>query len=396
MIAHTRGPEHDGGVAWEAAPALPEPDIHVDVDAARLWSESGCQAVTHPDAAVPARLVATVAGVVDRLDSYGAGVDERFGWRGLGALAERAATLLFRRSGRSSCGGGSRLLATADGWVAATLARPPIASCCRLGSASTPARHVSSATPSRGPRSRAVWRSASRQRWSSVRASSGWRARVSARSWHARRCCGCRWGMPRRVDLHGVRVVNLASLWAGPLAALVLARLGADVVCVESTGRPDGAWATPHWFDAMHTGQRSVASLDFRREEGVATLAALLAAADVVIEGSRPRCSSSSGSRRPSWSRRGPRCVGVDHRLRARSNGRDACRARGRRGGCRRSRRLGRWRSRVPRRRGRRPADRPRLRPRDPRRRHEWRSMASSTSRSPEWHPRWHRAMAIR
>jgi crotonobetainyl-CoA:carnitine CoA-transferase CaiB-like acyl-CoA transferase len=107
-------------------------------------------------------------------------------------------------------------------------------------------------------------------------------------------------------DMLGVRVVNLASLWAGPLAAHVLARLGADVVCVESTGRPDGARATPQWFDAMHTGQRSVA-LDFRRDDGVATLAALLAAADVVIEGSRPRALEQLGISAIELARRGPR-----------------------------------------------------------------------------------------
>src|SRR5918994_3697854 len=103
MIAHAPRPEHDAGDAWEAAPSL----LEADVDAARLWSESGCQALTHAEAAVPARLVATVAAVVDSLDGHGAGLDERFGARGLGALAERAATLRFRRSGRSSCGGGS-------------------------------------------------------------------------------------------------------------------------------------------------------------------------------------------------------------------------------------------------------------------------------------------------
>ena len=80
--------------------------------------------MTHPDAAVPGRLVATVAGVVDRLDEHGAGVGDRFGARGLGALSERAATLLFHRSGRSSCGGASRLVTAADGWIAVTLARP--------------------------------------------------------------------------------------------------------------------------------------------------------------------------------------------------------------------------------------------------------------------------------
>ncbi len=90
------------------------------------------------------------------------------------------------------------------------------------------------------------------------------------------------------LPLSGARVVNLAALWAGPLAADVLRRLGADVVNVESTRRPDGARATPAWFASLHAGQRSVA-LDLSDDRGVAGLAALLRSADVVIEGSRPR-----------------------------------------------------------------------------------------------------------
>jgi hypothetical protein len=304
MIAHTRRPEHDGGVAWEAAPPLPA--SHIDVDAARLWSESGCQAVTHPDAAVPARLVTTVAGIVARLDGQGAGVDERFGGRGLGALAERAATLLLRRSGRSSCGGGSRLLATADGWVAVTLARPTDRELLPawLGIDPGAACVVSNADPwSEVARDVAARESAEVVECASALGLACARVgEVEARPAVLRLPLGD--AAPR--NLHGARVVNLASLWAGPLAALVLARLGADVVCVESTGRPDGSRATPHWFDAMHAGQRSVA-LDFRREEGIATLAALLSAADVVIEGSRPRALEQLGISATDLVRRGPR-----------------------------------------------------------------------------------------
>ena len=49
----------------------------------------------------------------------------------------------------------------------------------------------------------------------------------------------------RRARSSGAIVVNLASLWAGPLAADVLARIGARVINVESTARPDGARHTP-------------------------------------------------------------------------------------------------------------------------------------------------------
>jgi hypothetical protein len=198
------------------------------------------------------------------------------------------------------------LLATTDGWVAATLARPADRELLPawLGIDPGAACVVSNAEPwSEVARRVAVRESAEVVECATALglACAGV-GEVVARPAVLRLPLGD--AAPR--DLHGVRVVNLASLWAGPLAALVLARLGADVVCVESTGRTDGARATPHWFDAMHIGQRSVA-LDFRREEGVATLAALLAAADVVIEGSRPRALEQLGISATELARRDPR-----------------------------------------------------------------------------------------
>jgi crotonobetainyl-CoA:carnitine CoA-transferase CaiB-like acyl-CoA transferase len=84
-------------------------------------------------------------------------------------------------------------------------------------------------------------------------------------------------------------VVDLSSLWAGPLCAHLLGRHGADVVKVESTVRPDGARSgPPSFYAALHAGHRSVA-LDFASTEGRARLRSLLLAADVVIEASRPR-----------------------------------------------------------------------------------------------------------
>jgi crotonobetainyl-CoA:carnitine CoA-transferase CaiB-like acyl-CoA transferase len=90
-------------------------------------------------------------------------------------------------------------------------------------------------------------------------------------------------------------VVDLSSMWAGPLCARLLGLAGADVIKVEATDRPDGARAgSRRFFDWLHGGHRSVA-LDFRAESGRRALAALLAAADVVIEASRPRALAQLG-----------------------------------------------------------------------------------------------------
>ena len=89
--------------------------------------------------------------------------------------------------------------------------------------------------------------------------------------------------------LQGLLVVDLSSLWAGPTCARLLTGAGATVVKVESATRPDGARrGNRDFYERLHAGQeeRSVA---FETAAGVAELRALLAEADVIIEGSRPR-----------------------------------------------------------------------------------------------------------
>jgi crotonobetainyl-CoA:carnitine CoA-transferase CaiB-like acyl-CoA transferase len=81
-------------------------------------------------------------------------------------------------------------------------------------------------------------------------------------------------------------VVDLTSMWAGPLCGHLLGRAGAVVVKVESPARPDGTrGGDPRFFDWMNGGKLGY-SVDFDRD--ATKLAALLAAADVVLEGSRP------------------------------------------------------------------------------------------------------------
>ncbi|MES0872870.1 CoA transferase [Sinimarinibacterium thermocellulolyticum] len=92
----------------------------------------------------------------------------------------------------------------------------------------------------------------------------------------------------RRQDSHP-RVLDLSSLWAGPLCSHLLQRCGADVVKLESTRRPDGARNGPAtFFDLLNAGKRSVA-LDFASDDGRARLRELISRADIVIEASRPR-----------------------------------------------------------------------------------------------------------
>lgn len=93
--------------------------------------------------------------------------------------------------------------------------------------------------------------------------------------------------------LNGVRVVELGTMITAPLAGLMLADLGADVIKVE---RPDGGdpfrsfrggGDSPH-FMAFNRNKRSI-TLDLRSEEGIADLNALLAGADVLLDNYRPK-----------------------------------------------------------------------------------------------------------
>ena len=95
--------------------------------------------------------------------------------------------------------------------------------------------------------------------------------------------------------LTGLKVVELARILAGPWAGQLLGDLGAEVVKVESPAGDDTRrWGPPFisnpdgsedaaYFHAANRGKRSVVA-DFRTPTGRATVRALAAGADVLIE----------------------------------------------------------------------------------------------------------------
>ena len=84
-------------------------------------------------------------------------------------------------------------------------------------------------------------------------------------------------------------VIDLSSLWAGPLCSHILQSAGARVIKVESMQRPDGArLGAAEFYDLLNHGKASVA-LDFASPRGIEQLRQLLLKADIVIEASRPR-----------------------------------------------------------------------------------------------------------
>jgi len=92
--------------------------------------------------------------------------------------------------------------------------------------------------------------------------------------------------------LKGIRVVELGTMITAPLAGMMLADLGADVIKIERPGGGDpfrsfrGGLYSPH-FIAFNRNKRSVV-LDLSEDDGKAKLNALLAGADVLLENYRP------------------------------------------------------------------------------------------------------------
>lgn len=94
--------------------------------------------------------------------------------------------------------------------------------------------------------------------------------------------------------LHGIKVIELARILAGPWAGQTLADLGADVIKVEAPeGDDTRRWGPPFidrdgdrsaaYFHATNRGKRSIIC-DFRTAEGQDVVRKLIADADVVIE----------------------------------------------------------------------------------------------------------------
>lgn len=98
-----------------------------------------------------------------------------------------------------------------------------------------------------------------------------------------------------RTPLHGLKVVELARILAGPWAGQTLADLGAEVVKIESPeGDDTRAWGPPFisnpdgsadaaYFHACNRGKRSLVA-DISRPEGQQAVRELVADADVLIE----------------------------------------------------------------------------------------------------------------
>ena len=266
----------------------PSRPLHVpERHPAAAWAASGLMELTGlaDDAAqmCPVPIAACADGALAALASL-APAQAPDGLDGAQLLAERAALMGLRRAGAVSPGGACRLYQAADGWIALNLAREEDWS---LLPAWLELEHAPSADalPTLIA-ARASLELVERGRLLGLALSADQAPQAKALAWFS----VIAEGRPRAsAGERAPRVVDLSSLWAGPLCSHLLQRLGAEVIKVESADRPDGARrGHPAFFDLLNAGKRCVA-IDPRSAAGREQLLALIASADIVIEGSRPR-----------------------------------------------------------------------------------------------------------
>ncbi|MET8970710.1 CaiB/BaiF CoA transferase family protein [Streptomyces hydrogenans] len=99
---------------------------------------------------------------------------------------------------------------------------------------------------------------------------------------------------PSAPPLEGLRVLDLATLFAGPLAAMMLGDFGADVVKVEHPRKPDPSRGhgpakdgVGLWWKVLGRNKRTL-TLDLSTPGGRDALLRLAADADVIVENFRP------------------------------------------------------------------------------------------------------------
>jgi len=272
------------------------PLLSTTLDAALDWTRSGLMPLTGdpsgPPQQGPAALPSTARGALDAFRLV-AGSEILAGCSGASLLSERAALLGLTRQGRVSANGSCRLLPAKDGWVALNLARaedwdmlPALFETDQLiRTEDELSHHVS-----RAPAENLV----DRGRLMGLPVALVGRTIKGETAWYRLFARGAATPVARPAGTSPL-VVDLSSLWAGPLASHLLQQAGARVIKVESSRRPDGARAgAAAFFDLMNCGKECVA-LDLSSTKGRQQLGRLLSYADIVLEASRPRALTQMG-----------------------------------------------------------------------------------------------------
>ncbi|MCB1395000.1 MAG: CoA transferase [Rhodobacter sp.] len=127
--------------------------------------------------------------------------------------------------------------------------------------------------------------------------------------------------------LEGLKIIEIEGIGPGPFAAMMLADLGAEVICVQRPDGPPLAGGGTH--NLMDRGKRTIA-LDLKAPDDRRVLEALITGADGLIEGMRPGVMERLGlgpaechalnprlvyGRMTGWGQDGPRAPQAGHDL---------------------------------------------------------------------------------
>lgn len=263
----------------------------IDVVAAQMaWAKSGAMALTGkadgPPLTTPAPLAACLQGAYEALQTL-ASKPNIMDITGL--LGERAAIAKLQRQGATSPGGSCKILATADGHVALNLARDDDWSLIPALLKGAEASNWPELIKAMASQQCAEICEQGNLLGLAITPAAG---EPCKRNWFE---ITSRGKQKLSVSQKPPLVLDLSSLWAGPLCSHLLQQLGARVIKVESINRPDGARYGPaEFFDLLNANKQCVA-LDLNSALGIEQLLALIKQADIVIESSRPRALQQMG-----------------------------------------------------------------------------------------------------
>lgn len=118
----------------------------------------------------------------------------------------------------------------------------------------------------------------------------------------------------KKTPLHGLRVVDVTQVMAGPYCAMLLCDMGADVIKVEppagdSSRRMAGAQGRDSAaFNAVNRGKRGIV-VDLKTDAGREVVARLAEAADILIENYRPGVMTKLGLDYATLAAKNPRLI---------------------------------------------------------------------------------------
>lgn len=204
------------------------------------------------------------------------------------ALLDRGEPHPRSTSGKISANGSCELIATRDGWIAVNLARATDRSALDawVGQHDT-------ANPWPAVRAAAAHRSS--QELVDLARLLGMPVAIVGEVRSQRQAlqsivCGV-----RKLERATFDVLDLTSMWAGPLCGELLTRAGASVTKVESRARPDGIrLGSPALYKRLNTRKLQVV-IDFESAVALNWLRARMVTADVVLTSARPRAFTQLG-----------------------------------------------------------------------------------------------------